>query len=178
MTLALVERLDERLTPLERLEVLTDPGSLQLLRTQVRSRRMGDRSRPGDGVLAAHARVDGRQVYCYAQDASFAGGSLGEAHADTVVEVLRLAGRARVPVIGFIDSAGARMQEGLAALSGYGRIFSEHVRLSGVVPQISIVCGPAAGGASYGPALNDFVIMSADAAHVPDRAGGRLRGDR
>jgi acetyl-CoA carboxylase carboxyltransferase component len=161
MTLALVERPDERLTPLERLEVLTDPGSLQLLRTQVRSRRMGDRAQPGDGVLAAHARVDGRQVYCYAQDASFAGGSLGEAHADTVVEVLRLAGRARVPVIGFIDSAGARMQEGLAALSGYGRIFSEHVRLSGVVPQISIVCGPAAGGSSYGPALNDFVIMSA-----------------
>jgi acetyl-CoA carboxylase carboxyltransferase component len=161
MTLALVERLSERLTPLERLEVLTDPGSMQLLRTQVRSRRMGDRARPGDGVLAAHARVDGRQVYCYAQDASFAGGSLGEAHADTIVEVLRLAGRARVPVIGFIDSAGARMQEGLAALSGYGRIFSEHVRLSGVVPQISIVCGPAAGGSSYGPALNDFVIMSA-----------------
>ena len=161
MTLALVERQDERLTPLERLEVLTDPGSLQLLRTRVRSRRMGDRAQPGDGVLAAHARVDGRQVYCYAQDASFAGGSLGEAHADTVVEVLRLAGRARVPVIGFIDSAGARMQEGLAALSGYGRIFSEHVRLSGLVPQISIVCGPAAGGSSYGPALNDFVIMSA-----------------
>jgi len=161
MTLALVERPDERLTPLERLEVLTDPGSLQLLRTQVRSRRMGDRAQPGDGVLAAHARVDGRQVYCYAQDASFAGGSLGEAHADTVVEVLRLAGRARVPVIGFIDSAGARMQEGLAALSGYGRIFAEHVRLSGVIPQISIVCGPAAGGSSYGPALNDFVIMSA-----------------
>jgi acetyl-CoA carboxylase carboxyltransferase component len=164
MTLALVERPDERLTPLERLEALTDPGSLQPLRTQVRSRRMGDRARPGDGVLAAHARIDGRQVYCYAQDASFAGGSLGEAHAETVVEVLRMAGRARVPVLGFIESAGARMQEGLAALSGYGRIFSEHVRLSGLVPQISIVCGPSAGGASYGPALNDFVIMSDRAA--------------
>jgi acetyl-CoA carboxylase carboxyltransferase component len=161
MTLALVQRAEERLTPLERLEVLTDPGSLQLLRTQVRSRRMGERARSGDGVLAAHARVDGRQVYCYAQDPSFAGGSLGEAHADTVVEVLRQAGRARVPVLGFIESAGARMQEGLAGLSGYGRIFSEHVRLSGLVPQISIVCGPSAGGSSYGPALNDFVIMSA-----------------
>ncbi len=158
------ERLDERLTPLGRLEVLTDPGSLQLLRTEVRSRRMGDRARPGDGVLAGHARVDGRQVYCYAQDAAFAGGSLGEAHAETVVEVLRLAGRARVPVIGFVESAGARMQEGLAALSGYGRIFAEHVRLSGVVPQISIVCGPSAGGSTYGPALTDFVIMSARAA--------------
>jgi acetyl-CoA carboxylase carboxyltransferase component len=164
MTVALVERPAERLTPLERLEVLTDPGSMQLLRTRVRSRRMGDRARAGDGVLAAHARVDGRQVYCYAQDPSFAGGSLGEAHAETVVEVLRMAGRARVPVLGFIESAGARMQEGLAGLSGYGRIFSEHVRLSGVVPQISIVCGPSAGGASYGPALTDFVIMSARAA--------------
>jgi acetyl-CoA carboxylase carboxyltransferase component len=160
MTLALLERPDERLTPLERLEVLADPGSLQLLRTQARSRRMGERAVPGDGVLAAHARVDGRQVYCYAQDASFAGGSLGEAHAQTIVELLRLAGRARVPVIGFIESAGARMQEGLAALSGYGSIFREHVRLSGVVPQISIVCGPSAGGSSYGPALNDFVIMT------------------
>jgi len=160
VTLALLERPEERLSPLERLEALADPGSLQLLRTQVRSRRMGERARPGDGVLAAHARVDGRQVYCYAQDASFAGGSLGEAHAQSIVEVLRLAGRARVPVLGFVESAGARMQEGLAALSGYGAIFREHVRLSGVVPQISVVCGPAAGGSSYGPALNDFVIMT------------------
>jgi acetyl-CoA carboxylase carboxyltransferase component len=164
MSLALLERPDERLTPLERLEVLADPGSLQLLRTQVRSRRMGERAQPGDGVLGAHARVDGRQVYCYAQDAAFAGGSLGEAHAETIVEVLRLAGRARVPVLGFVESAGARMQEGLAALSGYGSIFREHVRLSGLVPQISIVCGPAAGGSSYGPALNDFVIMTGRAA--------------
>ncbi len=160
MSLALLERPDERLEPLERLEVLADPGSLQPLRTQVRSRRMGERARPGDGVLAAHARVDGRQVLCYAQDASFAGGSLGEAHAETIVEVLRLAGRARVPVLGFVESAGARMQEGLAALSGYGSIFREHVRLSGLVPQISIVCGPSAGGSTYGPALNDFVIMT------------------
>ncbi len=164
MTLALLERPDERLSPLERLEVLTDPGSLQLLRTGVLSRRMGDRARPGDGVLAAHARMDGRQVYCYAQDASFAGGSLGEAHAQTLVEVLRRAGRARVPVVGFVESAGARMQEGTAALSGYGAIFREHVHLSGQVPQISIVCGPSAGGSSYGPALNDFVIMSGRAA--------------
>jgi acetyl-CoA carboxylase carboxyltransferase component len=160
VTLALIERPNERLSPLERLEVLTDPGSLQPLRTQVRSRRMGERALPGDGVLAAHARVMGRQVYCYAQDASFAGGSLGEAHAETIVEVLRLAGRARVPVLGFIESAGARMQEGLAALSGYGSIFREHVRLSGLVPQIAIVCGPSAGGSAYGAALNDFVIMA------------------
>jgi acetyl-CoA carboxylase carboxyltransferase component len=160
MTLALMPRPEERLTPLERLEVLCDPGSLQLLRTEVLSRRMGEKARAGDGVLAASGRVDGRSVFCFAQDPSFAGGSLGQAHADTVVRVHQLAGRARVPVIGFIESAGARMQEGLAALGGYGRIFRQHVQLSGRVPQISIVCGPSAGGGSYAPALTDFVIMA------------------
>ena len=160
MTLALVERTDERLSALERLETLCDPGSLHLLRTQVRSRRMGEKARDGDGVLGASGRVDGRAVFCYAQDPSFAGGSLGQVHADTVVRVLRLAGRARVPVIGFIESAGARMQEGLEGLSGYGRIFREHVALSGVVPQISVICGASAGGGSYAPALTDFVVMT------------------
>jgi len=160
MSLALLPRPEERLTPLERLEVLCDPGSLNLIRTEVRSRRMGENARAGDGVLAASGRIDGRSVFCFAQDPSFAGGSLGQAHADTVVKVHQLAGRARVPVIGFIESAGARMQEGLEALGGYGRIFREHVRLSGRVPQISIVCGPSAGGGSYAPALTDFVIMA------------------
>jgi acetyl-CoA carboxylase carboxyltransferase component len=158
--LALAPRPDERLTPLERLEVLCDPGSLSLLRTDVRSRRMGEKARAGDGVLGGSGRVDGRPVFCFAQDPSFAGGSLGQAHADTVVQVLRLAGRAGVPVVGFIESAGARMQEGLAALGGYGRIFREHVALSGVVPQISVICGASAGGGSYAPALTDFVIMT------------------
>jgi acetyl-CoA carboxylase carboxyltransferase component len=160
MTLALATRPDERLTPLERLEVLADPGSLQLLRTEIRSRRMGAKAENGDGVLGGMARVDGRDVACFAQDVSFAGGSLGEAHAQTVVQVLRLAGRARVPAIGFIESGGARMQEGLAALGGYGRIFREHVALSGVVPQISVICGASAGGGSYAPALTDFVVMT------------------
>jgi methylmalonyl-CoA decarboxylase subunit alpha len=160
MTLALVERSDERLSALERLEVLCDPGSLQLVRTQVRSRRMGEKARDGDGILGASGRVDGRPIFCFAQDPSFAGGSLGQAHADTVVRVLRLAQRARVPVVGFIESAGARMQEGLEGLSGYARIFREHVALSGLVPQISVICGASAGGGSYAPALTDFVIMS------------------
>lgn len=164
MSVAVVAQDEERLSPRERLEVLLDDGSLQLLRSRVRSRRMGARSRDGDGVLAAHGSIDGRPVCCYAQDASFAGGSLGEAHAESIVEVLRLAGRAEVPVIGFIESAGARMQEGLAALAGYGRIFKEHVALSGLVPQISVLCGPSAGGACYGPALTDFVVMSSQAA--------------
>jgi acetyl-CoA carboxylase carboxyltransferase component len=160
MTLALVPRPDERLTPLERLEVLCDPGSLDLLRTEVLSRRMGEKARPGDGVLGASGRVDGRAVAVFAQDASFAGGSLGEAHAETVVAVLELAQRSRVPIIGFVESAGARMQEGLAALAGYAKIFRKHVELSGLVPQISVICGASAGGGSYAPALTDFVIMT------------------
>jgi acetyl-CoA carboxylase carboxyltransferase component len=160
VTLTLVERADERLSALERLEVLCDPGSLQLIRTQVRSRRMGDKAREGDGILAAAGAVDGRQIFCFAQDPSFAGGSLGEAHADSVVRVLQLAKRAQVPVVGFIESAGARMQEGLEGLSGYARIFREHVALSGEVPQISVICGASAGGGSYAPALTDFVVMT------------------
>jgi len=163
MSLKLAPRPDERLTALERLEVLCDPGSISLVRTDVRSRRMGEKARAGDGVLGGSGRVDGRPVFCFAQDASFLGGSLGAAHADTVVQVLKLAGRAEVPVIGFIESGGARMQEGLSALGGYGRIFREHVALSGRVPQISVICGPSAGGGSYAPALTDFVIMTAEA---------------
>ena len=163
MTLALVPRPQERLDPLERLEALCDPGSLNLIRSDVISTRMGARARGGDGVVAGAGRVDGRPVYCYAQDADYVGGSLGEAHADSIVRVLRLAGRARVPVIGFVESAGARLQEGVAALGGYGRIFAEHVRLSKVVPQITIVAGTSAGGGSYSPALTDFVVMTEQA---------------
>ncbi|HEU0315677.1 MAG TPA: acyl-CoA carboxylase subunit beta [Solirubrobacteraceae bacterium] len=163
MSLKLAPRPDERLTALERLEVLCDPGSISLVRTDVRSRRMGEKARAGDGVLGGSGRVDGRPVFCFAQDASFVGGSLGAAHADTVVQVLQLAGRAEVPVIGFIESGGARITEGLSALGGYGRIFREHVALSGRVPQISVICGPSAGGGSYAPALTDFVIMTQEA---------------
>ena len=160
MGLALVQRPDERLSPLERLEVLCDPGSLHLLRTLVRSTQMGDRAEDGDGVLGATGTVDGRPIACFAQDAGFAGGSLGAAHADTVVRVMEIADRASMPVVGFVESAGARMQEGVAALAGYGRIFRAHTALSGRVPQISIVCGVSAGGGSYAPALTDLVIMT------------------
>src|ERR1700722_5948209 len=100
---------------------------------------MGARARPGDGVLGGTGLVDGRPVFCYAQDSSFAGGSLGEAHANTIVRVMELADRARAPVVGFVASGGARMQEGVGALGGYGRIFRRTVALSGRVPQISIV---------------------------------------
>ena len=152
------------LGPLDRLEALCDPGSLHVIRSEVSSRRMGDKARAGDGVVGAAGRVNGRPVFAYAQDTRFAGGSLGEQHAETIVRVLRLAGQARVPVVGFVASAGARMQEGVAALAGYGRIFREHVKLSGVVPQISVIAGTSAGGGSYSPALTDFVVMTRDAA--------------
>jgi acetyl-CoA carboxylase carboxyltransferase component len=158
--LALVPRADEKLTPLERLQVLCDPGSLQLLRGEVRSLRMGDRTSPGDGVIAATGRVDGRPIACYAQDPSYMGGSLGEVHAETICRVLRTALRARMPVVSFIESAGARLQEGVAALAGYARIFNQNVALSGQVPQISVICGASAGGGSYSPALTDFVVMT------------------
>ena len=158
--LALIPASEEKLAPHERLEALCDPGSLQLLRGSVRSLRMGDKTAPGDGVFGATGRVDGRPVACYAQDPSFMGGSLGEVHADTICRVLQTAGRARMPVVGFIESAGARLQEGVAALAGYARIFNHHVALSGQVPQISVICGASAGGGSYSPALTDFVVMT------------------
>jgi len=147
-------------TPVARLEALCDPGTFSPIRTAVTSTRMGAKAEAGDGVVAGAGRVAGRPVFCYAQDAAFAGGSLGEAHADTICRTLELAGRSRSPVVAFIASGGARMQEGLHAMGGYGRIFKATVQLSGVVPQISVVVGTSAGGGAYSPALTDFVVMT------------------
>jgi methylmalonyl-CoA decarboxylase subunit alpha len=148
----------ERLTPLGRLEALCDPGSLELVRTRIASRSA--RSAPGDGVVAGAGTVGGRPVYCYAQDQGFAGGSLGTAQAETIVRLLELAGRASAPVVGFIASGGARIDEGSGALGGYGAIFRQHIALSGRVPQISVITGTSAGGGAYSPALTDFVVMT------------------
>jgi acetyl-CoA carboxylase carboxyltransferase component len=134
-----------------------------VIRSTVGPARPSRRSTPGDGVVGAAGTIAGRPVYCYAQDQGFAGGSLGAAHAETIVRVMQLAGRAGVPVIGFVESAGARMDDGIAALGGYGRIFRETVALSGRVPQISIISGVSAGGGAYSPALNDFVVMTREA---------------
>ena len=153
-----------RLTPIERLEALCDPGTLQVLRSRVVSPRLGARAIDGDGVVGATGAVAGRPVACYAQDATFLGGSLGERHAETIVRVLQLAERARMPVVAFVESGGARMQEGTAALAGYGRIFRHTVALTGVVPQISVVSGFSAGGGAYSPALTDLILMTEDAA--------------
>jgi acetyl-CoA carboxylase carboxyltransferase component len=149
-----------RLAPLQRLSLLCDDRSLQVIRSAVSSERMGDSARAGDGIVGGAGRIGGRTVYCFAQDATFAGGSLGAAHADTIVRLQRLAARAKVPIIGFMESAGARIQEGLAALDGYARVFSQHMALSGQVPQISVITGSSAGGGSYSPALTDFVVMT------------------
>jgi len=161
VTLVLPERTEAR-SPVERLELLCDEGSLHVIRSTVLPRRPSRRTRAGDGVVAGAGRVSGRPVYCYAQDRSFAGGSLGEAHAESIVRVIQQAGRAGTPVIGFVESAGARMDDGVAALGGYGRIFRETVANSGRVPQITVVTGVSAGGGAYSPALTDFVIMTGE----------------
>ena len=168
MSVAVPNRPGDRLgdapsTPLDRLNALCDPGSLDVIRSEVMSLAMGDRARAGDGVVGGAGLVGGRPVFCYAQDASYAGGSLGAAHAETIVRVLELADRARAPVVGFVGSGGARMQEGVAALGGYARIFRRNVALSGKVPQISIITGVSAGGGAYSPALTDWVMMTEDA---------------
>ncbi len=149
-------------SPLRRLELLADPGSLELIRTGVVSTRIAERARPDDGVHAGAARVEGRPVFCYAEDPGFLGGSLGEAHADSIVRVMELAQRAGAPVVAFVESGGARLQEGHAALAGYGRIFRRSVELSRLVPQVSVVSGVSAGGGAYSPALTDFVVMTAE----------------
>jgi acetyl-CoA carboxylase carboxyltransferase component len=152
------------LSPEARLRGLCDPKTLRIIRSSVLSRDMGDRALAGDGVLAATGLVNGSPVACYAHDPSYAGGSLGASGADTITRILRLARRGGIPVVGFVESAGARMQEGVAALGGYGRVFDEIVRLSKQVPQISVITGPAAGGGAYASALTDWVIMTGDAA--------------
>lgn len=146
-----------------RIEMLVDPDSFDEFGSLVRHRATAfgmDRRRPaGDGVITGYARIDGRPVGLYAQDATVLGGSLGEMHANKIIQVLGYAERVRAPVIGLLDSGGARIQEGVAALDGYGAIFRANVRLSGRVPQISVVLGACAGGAVYSPALTDIVIM-------------------
>lgn len=150
-------------TPHEQLEALCDPGSFRPLRSGTVSPLLGDRAGPGDGVLAGAGEVGGRSVFCYAQDPTVLGGSLGEVHAETIVRLLRMAGDAGAPVVGFVCSGGARLQEGHAALQGYGRIFRASVELSHRVPQISVLTGVSAGGGAYSPALTDFVVMSEEA---------------
>ena len=146
-----------------RLEQLFDEGSMDEIGASVehRSRNFGLHKKriPGDGVVTACGLVDGRPVYAFAQDRTVLGGSLGEAHAKKIARLQDLAIRAGAPFIAINDSGGARIQEGVDALGGYGEIFRRNVQASGVIPQISLIAGPCAGGAVYSPALTDFVGM-------------------
>ncbi|WP_409474808.1 acyl-CoA carboxylase subunit beta [Streptomyces sp. HC307] len=152
-----------KLTARERIERLLDPGSfteLEMLRRHRATDFGMDAKRPyTDGVLTGWGTVDGRKVFVYAHDFGIFGGSLGEAHAAKIHKVMDLAQSAGAPLIGLNDGAGARIQEGVMALAGYGGIFRRNVAASGVIPQISVMLGPCAGGAAYSPALTDFVLM-------------------
>jgi acetyl-CoA carboxylase carboxyltransferase component len=152
-----------KLTARERLELLLDEGSfaeLDLFRRHQASGLKLSANRPHtDGVVAGSGLIHGRRVFVYAQDFMIFGGSLGEAHAAKIHKVMDLATSAGAPLIGLNDSGGARIQEGVMALAGYGGIFRRNVRASGVIPQISVLLGPCAGGAAYSPALTDFVFM-------------------
>ena len=152
-----------KLTARERIQTLLDPGTFQELDPFVthRSTSFGleKRRTPGDSVVTGWGEVDGRQVYVFAQDFTVMGGSVGEAHGQKVCKVLDLALENGAPVIGINDSGGARIQEGVDSLNAYGEIFYRNTLASGVVPQVSVIAGPCAGGAVYSPALTDFVFM-------------------
>jgi acetyl-CoA carboxylase carboxyltransferase component len=159
-----------KLTARERLELLLDPGSF--VETDMLARhRSGtfglDRNKPyTDGVVTGWGTIDGRKVFVFSQDFTVFGGSLGEVFAEKVCKVMDLATSVGAPVIGINDSGGARIQEGAASLAGYGYIFDRNVRASGVVPQISVIMGPCAGGAVYSPAITDFIFMVKDTSHM------------
>lgn len=152
-----------KLTARERLELLLDPGSFEELGRFVRHRSHDfglDKQRPlGDGVVTGYGRINGRLVYVFSQDFTVFGGSLSETHAQKIVRIMDLAMQNGAPVIGLNDSGGARIQEGIASLGGYADIFFRNTRASGVIPQISAIMGPCAGGAVYSPAITDFIFM-------------------
>src|SRR5436190_17154560 len=152
-----------KLTARERVGLLLDEGSFQEIGQLVthRSSNFGLDKQVflGDGVVTGYGTIDGRLVYVFSQDFTVLGGSLAEAHAEKICRIMDLAMRNGAPVIGLNDSGGARIQEGVVSLGGYADIFFRNVRSSGVVPQISAILGPCAGGAVYSPALTDFVMM-------------------
>jgi acetyl-CoA carboxylase carboxyltransferase component len=152
-----------KLTARERMGILFDEGSFVEIDVFVSHRchnfDMADKRAPGDGVVSGYGTVDGRLVYAYAQDFTVLGGSLGEYHAEKIVKVQNMALKMGAPIVGLNDSGGARIQEGVNALSGFGKIFYNNTISSGVIPQISVIMGPCAGGAVYSPAITDFVFM-------------------
>ena len=159
-----------KLTARERIDLLLDEGSFvetdQLAVHRATGFGLEDSRIPGDGVVTGYGCVEGRRVCVFSQDFTVFGGSLGEVFAEKIVKVMDLATRMGVPLIGFNDSGGARIQEGVVSLGGYGDIFYRNVQASGVVPQISAIVGPCAGGAVYSPAMTDFVLMVQETSHM------------
>ena len=159
-----------KLTARERVSKLVDPGSFEELDTFVRHRTHDfdmQKHRPwGDAVVTGHGLIDGRPVCVFSQDFTVFGGSLGEAMAEKMCKVMDLAAKIGCPVIGINDSGGARIQEGVVSLGGYGDVFVRNVRCSGVIPQISLIMGPCAGGAVYSPAMTDFIFMVKRTSHM------------
>jgi propionyl-CoA carboxylase beta chain len=157
-------------TARERVEKLLDPGSFQELDTFVRHRTYDfemQKNRPwGDAVVTGHGTIDGRTVCVFSQDFTVFGGSLGEVMGEKMVKLMDLAAKIGCPVIGINDSGGARIQEGVVSLGAYGDVFVRNVRCSGVIPQISLIMGPCAGGAVYSPAITDFVFMVKETSHM------------
>ncbi|MEX1006824.1 MAG: acyl-CoA carboxylase subunit beta [Acidimicrobiia bacterium] len=169
---AAVERQHQRgkLTARERIDLLLDPGTFVELDMLARHRAHGfgiENTRPlTDGVVTGWGSVDGRKVFVFSQDFTVFGGALGEVFAEKIHKVMDLAESVGAPVVGLNDGAGARIQEGVVSLDAYGGIFSRNVKASGVIPQISVILGPCAGGAVYSPALTDFVVMVKGTSHM------------
>ena len=159
-----------KLTARERIELLLDKGSFEELDMFVEHRSndfgMEKTKIPGDGVVTGWGTVNGRTVYLFSKDFTVFGGSLSETHAQKIIKVQDMALKARAPIIGLFDAGGARIQEGVAALGGYGEVFKRNVIASGVIPQISVIMGPCAGGDVYSPAMTDFIFMVRDTSYM------------
>ncbi len=159
-----------KLTARERIELLLDEGSFEEFDMFVEHRcsdfGMQDQKIPGDGVVTGWGTVNGRTVYLFAKDFTVFGGSLSEAHARKITKIQDMALQNRAPIIGLFDAGGARIQEGVAALGGYGEVFQRNVLASGVIPQISVIMGPCAGGDVYSPAMTDFIFMVKDTSYM------------
>lgn len=159
-----------KLTARERLEILLDNGSFEEIDSFVTHRStdfgLDGMKIPGDGVVTGHGKIHGRPVYVFSQDFTVFGGSLSEAHAEKICKIMDLAMKNGVPVIGLNDSGGARIQEGVSSLGGYAEVFWRNSMASGVIPQLSAVMGPCAGGAVYSPALTDFIFMVKDTSYM------------
>jgi len=164
------QRSSGKLTARERIDFFLDDGSFEEFDKFVvhRSTDFGleEQKFPGDGVVTGHGLVDGREVFVFAQDFTVFGGSLSETHAQKICKVMDLAMKTGAPVVGFNDSGGARIQEGVVSLGGYADIFLRNTLASGVIPQISCILGPCAGGAVYSPAITDFNVMVKDTSYM------------